>query len=177
MTTLWWGAINPSAAITNNAAEGDIFIVISTREQRRKNSAGGWDVIVPPDTRGDSVPWGVSHQVVGTTIMPTEPGGFNDRLAVIGASGRPWQLGWTNAAVGIVGPPAESSPTGTEGRHEQNSPLQEWEINHKLGATVVDVTVSAVDGTILVPEIEYIDEMLCRLHFIEPVSGVAVVRR
>jgi len=171
MPTVFWGGANPTGAINSQAVDGDIFVSTGDLSQRRRVGAG-WVFIVPPeagqprnttsDTRADVVPAG---------------GIVNDRLALI-TPGNPWQTGWANAAAGVVGPPAEFSPTGTEGRHEQTTADQTWDVNHNLSAQFVNVTVIGDDNeTIIMPRIEYVNAMLCRLHFAEPVAGTAIVRR
>lgn len=172
MITIWWANANPTGAINSQAAEGDIFVATSTWQQRRRNGSGGWDVIVPPDTRADVAPWGFAHH---TTL--NSPGAFNDRLAVVG-SARPWELAWRNAASGVVGPPVDKSPSGVEGQHVQVTAEEVWDVEHSLGAELVDVTVISSDGaTILIPEIAYVTGMLCRLTFRDKVAGTAIVRR
>jgi hypothetical protein len=176
MTNIFYGPVNPTGAQTSAAVDGDIFIGVSTLIQRRKTGAT-WTIIVPSagvrttpsDTRGDTVPW-----VAGD---PDREGQINDRLAVIG-SARPWEIGWRNAAAGVVGPPASASPTGTEGAHEQTTASDTWTVNHELSADIVNVTVIADDGeSILIPRVEYAGPMTCILHFAEPVTGTAIVRR
>lgn len=179
MPQIFWGNNNPTAAQTNNAAVGDIFISLGATagfpDQRRRNTTpwGGnwaacWDVIVPPDTRGDVAP---------------EGGQLNDRLALIGG-GRLWEMGWANAAEGVVGPPAANNPGGVEGRFDQTIPSAAWQITHNLSSQWVDVTVispGATDPTapqtILVPEVEYVSTMICRLEFVDDVVGTAIIRR
>jgi hypothetical protein len=173
---IFYAPVNPTGAQTAAAVDGDIFIGTDTLIQRRKTGAT-WTIIVPSggvrttlsDTRGDVVPW-----VKGD---PNLEGQINDRLAVIG-SGRPWELGWRNAAAGVVGPPAGASPTGTEGAHEQTTASDTWTINHELSASYVNVTVIGDDGeTLLIPRVEYAGPMVCVLHFEEPVTGTAIIRR
>src|SRR5215471_15973078 len=165
MTTIFRGGGNPTGLINSQAVDGDIFVNTNDFSQRRR-AGGAWIFIVPPeppalrtttsDTRADVIPWSATNN-----------GQVNDRLAVVEPGG-PWELGWRNAAAGVVGPPATTSPTGTEGRHEQTTPAQSWLVDHTLSAQFVNVTVIADDNeTILVPRVEYNTPMTCTLHFAE----------
>lgn len=169
----FYGALNPTQAQTDAAVVGDIFVRTSgVNPQFRRNSTAwtgtwtaSWDAIVPPDTRADVVP---------------RAGSVNQRLAK--NSGTAWDMAWVNAAAGIVGPP--NANAALAGRFEQTTPAPMWEIEHQLGARWVDVTVISPGHTdpagaqsLIIPDVEYTSDMICRLHFRKPMLGTAIVRR
>lgn len=179
MATIY-GALNPPNAVTyagssqlggtHTGADGDIFVRTSGVNPQWRFSvqpAPVWTPIVPPlvgtarttesDTRADVLP---------------RAGQPNDRLAKVGAPARAWEVGWANAASGIVTVPLDQPSSQT------------WVLLHDLGQRWVDVTVISPGHTnpnaeqkLVFPTVEYIDETACRLAFMEPVAGTAIIRR
>jgi len=165
-----YGPLNPPAAATYSGNDGDIFVRNSGVNPQWRFStqpAPVWTPIVPPapgtprtvasDTRADVVP---------------RAGVPNDRLAKLGIASRAWEVGWVNAASGVVAA-AVDHPSATV-----------WDITHDLGVRWVDVTVVSpgnadptAEQKIIFPKIDYISEMACRLTFAESVAGTAVARR
>ena len=82
--------------------------------------------------------------------------------------------GWVDIA--IVGPKGDPGPPGSGGDlsyiHTQNTGAAQWTIVHALGKYP---SVMAVDtgGTVLLPDVTYLDANSLRVNFSAPVSGKA----
>lgn len=169
---IFWGNPAPPATYPNATYpapdygnSGDIYIRNTTKEQFRWNGSA-WDSLSPDETRGDVV----YDEAVGALGA----GQVNDRVSKI--ANRPYAVGWRNAADGVV-----FTANKAVGDAED-----EWTINHQLSNRLIDVTVFTpgneditqnIERTVIFPEVIIVNPNQCRLKFVEPVSGTALIRR
>lgn len=88
-------------------------------------------------------------------------------------SGDVWRLvglSWTRIA-NIKGPQGASG--GDIFEHNQNSPLQDWTINHNLGR-YPELTIIGADGIQVFTDVEHVSINTAIVHFATPTIGKAV---
>lgn len=156
---------NPTYPAPDYGNAGDVYIRSTTAQQFRWNGSA-WNELVPNETRADTARDDISGY--------PGAGQLNDRVSKIG--NRPWDLGWRNAADGVVRAVTETTAT------------DQWTVNHTLTSQFVDVIVLSPGGTgsppagpsgqtIIFPEITYNNASGCLLKFVGNVAGTALVRR
>jgi hypothetical protein len=123
------------------------------------------DIWIPPD--------GTRQQWTGTAWQSIEPdpgflpGGGSTTQHVAKAGVAFGQSHWVNAADGIVF------------THTQTTLADTWVVTHRLVSQFVNVMVidTSRSNMIMVPQIVFTNAMQCRLRFVNPVIGTALVRR
>jgi hypothetical protein len=108
-----------------------------------------WEQLTPVlETRGDTFP----------------VAGLENQVLARGPDADPFAVKWAESAIGMVW-------------EEDFNNLQQWVCNHGLIFRLVSVTAIKTDGTVMIPDITYTNNLTCVLTFASAVSGTAVIRR